>query len=578
MAPSKTFGEKIADILVDDGLLTRAQVDELVERQKKEGTRLLKIITEKNLVGDQDLAVCMGRVLNTPPVNLSRISIPAELVELVPRDVAMNHKVLPVSRLGNKLFLAMADPLNVLALDDIRRLTKLEVTPLIAPEKAIIEKFGHLSSVGGGSMEDLIQDVENSENSDDAESLELAKVSTDEVNLDSLAVSSGEAPVIKLANLILVQAIKDRASDVHIEPFEKQVRLRYRIDGVLVDATPPPKSMQIPLISRIKIMSNLDIAERRLPQDGRMRVKMGGRDVDLRVSVMPTVHGEKCVLRVLDRSNLSASLDKLGLDDDTFRRFKVAVDAPHGLLLVTGPTGSGKTTTLYSALNELNSPEFNIITVEDPVEFQIMGINQVPVRKEIGLSFANALRSILRQDPDIVMIGEIRDKETAEIAVEAALTGHQVLSTMHCNDAPGAITRMDDMGIAPFLISSSVILSCAQRLVRRVCSVCKEPMKYPKKMYEDLGIDPSFFDGVALQKGRGCERCKNSGYAGRCAIIEVMTITDDIRKLVIQRASSMDIGKLAINQGMATLRDVALNKVREGITTLEQVLLNTSGH
>jgi type IV pilus assembly protein PilB len=263
-----------------------------------------------------------------------------------------------------------------------------------------------------------------------------------------------------------------------------------------------------------------------------MRVKMGGRDVDLRVSVMPTVHGEKCVLRVLDRSNLSASLDKLGLDDDTFTRFKAAVDAPHGLLLVTGPTGSGKTTTLYSALNELNNPEFNIITVEDPVEFQIMGINQVPVRKEIGLSFANALRSILRQDPDIVMIGEIRDMETAEIAVEAALTGHQVLSTMHCNDAPGAITRMDDMGIAPFLISSSVILSCAQRLVRRVCSVCKEPMKYPDKMFKDLGIDPSFFDGVALQKGRGCERCKNSGYAGRCAIIEVMTMTDEIRKLV----------------------------------------------
>ncbi len=431
MPPPKTFGEKIADILIDDGLLTRAQVDELVAQQKKEGTRLLKIITEKNLVGDQDLAVCMGRVLNTPPVNLSRISIPAELVELVPRDVAMNHKVLPVSRLGNKLFLAMADPLNVLALDDIRRLTKMDVTPLIAPEKSIVEKFGHLGSAGGGSMEDLIQDVENAEDSVEAESLELAKVSSDEVNLDSLTASSGEAPVIKLANLILVQAIKDRASDVHIEPFEKKVRLRYRIDGVLVDATPPPKSMQIPLISRLKIMSNLDIAERRLPQDGRMRVKMGGRDVDLRVSVMPTVHGEKCVLRVLDRSNLSASLDKLGLDDDTFSRFKAAVDAPHGLLLVTGPTGSGKTTTLYSALNELNNPEFNIITVEDPVEFQIMGINQVPVRKEIGLSFANALRSILRQDPDIVMIGEIRDKETAEIAVEAALTGHQVLSTMH---------------------------------------------------------------------------------------------------------------------------------------------------
>lgn len=577
MPPVKTFGEKIADVLIEDGLLTRAQVEELVEQQKKDGTRLLKILTEKNLVQDQDLAVSMGRVLNTSPVNLSRVSIPQDLAELIPRDMAMNHKVLPVSRLGNKLFLAMADPLNVLAVDDIRRVTKMDVTPLIASEKSIVDKFGHLGSAGGGSMEDLIQEAEG-EGGEDLESIELAKVSGDEVNLDSLAASSGEAPVIKLANLILVQAIKDRASDVHIEPFEKKVRLRYRIDGVLVDATPPPKSMQIPLISRLKIMSNLDIAERRLPQDGRMRVKMGGRDVDLRVSVMPTVHGEKCVLRVLDRSNLSATIDQLGLDDDSLKRFEAAVDAPHGLLLVTGPTGSGKTTTLYSALNELNNPEFNIITVEDPVEFQIMGINQVPVRKEIGLTFANALRSILRQDPDIVMIGEIRDRETAEIAVEAALTGHQVLSTMHCNDAPGAITRLDDMGIAPFLISSSVILSCAQRLVRRICSVCKESVEYPAKMFEDLQIDPTYFSDVALQKGRGCERCKNSGYAGRAAIIEVMSMTDEVRKLVIQRASAMEIGTLAINQGMQTLRNAALGKARQGVTTLEQVLLTTSGH
>src|SRR5213078_4002774 len=331
------------------------------------------------------------------------------------------------------------------------------------------------------------------------------------VNLDQLAASSEEAPVIKLANLILVQAIKDRASDVHIEPFEKLLRLRYRIDGVLTDATPPPKQMQLALASRFKIMSSLDIAERRLPQDGRMRIRVGGKDFDLRVSIMPTVHGEKVVLRVLDKTNLSASIDKLGLDSETFQQFKTAIDAPHGLILVTGPTGSGKTTTLYSALNELNNPAFNIITVEDPVEFQVPGINQVPVKKEIGLTFANALRSILRQDPDIIMIGEIRDTETAEIAVEAALTGHQVLSTMHCNDAPGAVARMDDMGVAPFLISSSVIIACAQRLMRRICPVCKEPLTYPPKMFEDLGIDPSFFDGGALYRGRGCDRCKNTG-------------------------------------------------------------------
>ena len=356
------------------------------------------------------------------------------------------------------------------------------------------------------------------------------------------------------------------------------MRLRYRIDGVLIDATPPPKQMQLALASRLKIMSNLDIAERRLPQDGRMRVKVSGKDYDLRVSALPTVHGEKMVLRVLDKSNLSASIDKLGFDEPTFKQFKSAIDAPHGLILVTGPTGSGKTTTLYSALNELNSPQWNIVTVEDPVEFQIPGINQVPTKKEIGLTFANALRSILRQDPDIVMIGEIRDTETAEIAIEAALTGHQVLSTMHCNDAPGAIARLDDMGIAPFLISSSLILSCAQRLMRRICSHCKEPVTYPAKMFEDLGIDPGLFDGVQLYRGRGCDRCKNSGYAGRLAVIEVMTISDQIRKLIIARSSTREMGKLAINQGMKTLRMVALDRARDGISTLEQVLVTTSAY
>jgi type IV pilus assembly protein PilB len=336
--------------------------------------------------------------------------------------------------------------------------------------------------------------------------------------------------------------------------------------------------MQLALASRFKIMSSLDIAERRLPQDGRMRVKVSSKDFDLRVSVLPTVHGEKIVLRVLDKSNLSASLDKLGLDPDTFKQVKGAVDAPHGLILVTGPTGSGKTTTLYSALNELNNPIYNIVTVEDPVEFQIPGINQVPTKKEIGLTFASALRSILRQDPDIIMIGEIRDTETAEIAIEAALTGHQVLSTMHCNDAPGAIARLDDMGIAPFLISSSVILSCAQRLMRRICSHCKEPVTYPNKMFEDLGIEPSSFAGVQLFRGRGCDRCKNSGYAGRMAIIEAMTVTDAIRKLVIARANTREIGKVAVGQGMRTLRMVALDRAREALSTLEQTLVITSSH
>jgi type IV pilus assembly protein PilB len=578
MAAVKTFGERIADALVEDGLLFAKQVEELLEQQKKEGTRLLKIIIDKGLVTESDMAVSMGRVLNVPPVNLSRCGVSPEVADLLPRDVCLSHKVVPISRLENKLFLAMADPLNVLAIDDVRRITKMDVSAMIASDKAIIDKLHNLETGKTGTMQDIINDAAKAAEDAEADGLETVRETTEEVNLDQLAASSEDAPVIKLANLILVQAIKDRASDIHIEPFEKMVRLRYRVDGALIDKVPPPKNLQVPLISRLKIMSCLDIAERRLPQDGRMRVKVAGRDFDLRVSFLPTVHGEKVVLRVLDKGNLSASMEKLGLDPDTYRRFRAAVDAPHGLLLVTGPTGSGKTTTLYSALNELNNPEFNIVTVEDPVEFQIPGINQVPVKKEIGLTFASALRSILRQDPDIVMIGEIRDTETAEIAVEAALTGHQVLSTMHCNDAPGAIARLDDMSIAPFLISSSVILACAQRLMRRICAHCKEPVTYPATMFRDLGIAPNFFDGAALYRGRGCDRCNNTGYSGRLAIVEAMTVTDDIRKAIIARASSMEIGKIAINQGMKTLRQVALDKVREGSTTLEQTMVITAGH
>jgi type IV pilus assembly protein PilB len=578
MPPVKSFGERIADALVEDGLLTSKQVEELLEQQKREGTRFIKLVTEKSYVSEQDLTVSMGRVLNVPPINLARIAIPAEIADLLPKEVAQNHKIVPVSRLENKLFIAMSDPLNVLAVDDVKRITKLEVSTMIASEKAITDKLNSLNSAKGGSMEDIINDAQKSGVDDDGANIENVKEAVEDVSLDHLAASSEEAPVIKLANIIVMQAIKDRASDVHIEPFERSLRLRYRVDGVLMDATPPPKQLQLALISRFKIMSSLDIAERRLPQDGRMRVRVAGKDYDLRVSIMPTVHGEKIVLRVLDKSNLSASLDKLGLDPDTFTQFKHAVDAPHGLILVTGPTGSGKTTTLYSALNELNNPIFNIVTVEDPVEFQLPGINQVPVKKEIGLTFANALRSILRQDPDIIMIGEIRDQETAEIAIEAALTGHQVLSTMHCNDAAGAFARLDDMGIAPFLISSSVILSCAQRLMRRICSHCKEPVTYPAKMYQDLLMDPNTFDGVTLYRGRGCDRCKNSGYAGRLAVIEAMTASDEIRKLVISRSGTRELSKVAIGQGMRTLRMVALDRASDGVSTLEQVLLLTSSH
>ena len=478
MPPVKSLGERIADALVEDGLLTGAQVEELLEKQKKEGTRFIKLVVEKAYVTENDLVVSMGRVLNTPPVNVTRARHPAGRgrigaarhgqqlqgpARLPPGQQAVPGHGRPAQRPGRRRRQAH-DQAGGLAADRLRK--------------------GHPGQAGQSRQLAARQAWRTSSRTPPSRRKPRRKRRIwksprrppRRPTSPQLAASSEEAPVIKLANLILVQAIKDRASDIHIEPFENMVRLRYRVDGGLIDMPPPPKNLQVALTSRIKVMSSLDIAERRLPQDGRMRVRVGGRDVDLRVSFLPTVHGEKCVLRVLDKSNLSASMDKLGIDPETFIRFKAAVDAPHGLILVTGPTGSGKTTTLYSALNELNSPQFNIVTVEDPVEFQLPGVNQVPVKKEIGLTFANALRSILRQDPDIIMIGEIRDTETAEIAVESALTGHQVLSTMHCNDAPGAISRLDDMEIAPFLISSSVILACAQRLMRRICSSCKEPV------------------------------------------------------------------------------------------------------
>jgi type II secretion system protein E len=403
--------------------------------------------------------------------------------------------------------------------------------------------------------------------------VEEVKTNREEIDLDRLAVESEDAPVVKIVNLILVQALKEKASDIHIEPFEKVLKLRYRVDGALIEASSPPKALQLPIASRIKILAGLDIAERRLPQDGRFRIRVSGKEVDLRISILPTVYGEKIVIRLLDKGALSASIDALGMDEYTLGVFKKAIDAPHGMLLVTGPTGSGKTTTLYSVLSELNNPEYNIVTVEDPIEYQLAGINQVAVKADIGLSFADALRSILRQDPDIVMIGEIRDNETADIAVKAALTGHQVLSTLHTNDAAGAITRLDDMGIEPFLISSSILLACAQRLVRRICPNCREEEKPEAELLEKLGIPD---DGTTFYHGAGCDRCKRRGYMGRAAIIEVLSVSEPIRRLIIKRASAAVIKNQAISEGMKTLRMVGIDKAKEGITTLAEILQMTA--
>ncbi len=563
---SKSFGERIADVLIEEGLLLPNQLEEAIGIQKSEGGRLLKILTDRQFVTEQDMVFSMGRCLNTPPVNLSRLRVPEEVMSLVPREMAKTNRLVPIARLDGKLFVAMADPTNVLAVDDLKRRVQLEIVPMIATERAVAEALS--GAHGAGNMSQVMKKVaEEAAQTADA-AVEVQANRREEIDLDRLAHDSEDAPVIKIVNLILAQAVKEKASDIHIEPFQNTLKLRYRIDGELAPAESPPKALQLAITSRIKILAGLNIAERRVPQDGRFRIRVLGKEIDLRISILPTAHGEKIVIRILDKATLTGSMDQMGLDADTLSKFKKAIDAPHGMILVTGPTGSGKTTTLYSVLKELNSPEYNIVTVEDPIEYELSGINQVAVRADIGLDFSSALRSILRQDPDIVMVGEIRDNETADIAVKAALTGHQVLSTLHTNDAAGAITRLDDMGIEPFLISSSILMACAQRLVRRICSNCKEEFVPEPELTDKLGLADK---NTVFYHGTGCDRCKGRGYLGRAAIIEALPVSEAVRRLIIKRASAAVIKNQAVTEGMKTLRMVGVEKALEGITTLEEV-------
>jgi type IV pilus assembly protein PilB len=568
---SKSFGERIADVLIEEGLLLPNQLEEAIGIQKSEGGRLLKILTERQFVTEQDMVFSIGRCLNTPPVNLSRLRVPEDVMSIVPREMAKANKLVPIARLDGKLFVAMADPTNVLAVDDLKRRVQLEIVPMIATERAVLDTLAGVH--GGGNMSQVMRQV-SEEAAQSADSVEVHGAKREEIDLDRLAHDSEDAPVIKIVNLILAQAVKEKASDIHIEPFQNTLKLRYRIDGELLPAESPPKALQLAITSRIKILAGLNIAERRIPQDGRFRIRVLGKEIDLRISILPTSHGEKIVIRILDKASLSGSIEQMGLDADTLTKFKKAIDAPHGMILVTGPTGSGKTTTLYSVLHELNSPQYNIVTVEDPIEYELAGINQVAVRSDIGLDFASALRSILRQDPDIVMVGEIRDNETADIAVKAALTGHQVLSTLHTNDAAGAITRLDDMGIEPFLISSSILMTCAQRLVRRICSNCKEQFVPEPEIMARLGLtenkEPVFY------QGSGCDRCKGRGYLGRAALIEALPVSEAIRRLIIKRASAAVIKNQAITEGMKTLRVIGIEKALEGLTTLEEILQVTA--
>jgi type IV pilus assembly protein PilB len=556
---------RLGETLLKSNLITHDQLERALAQQKVEGGRLGSILCKLGLVNEEDVARCLGEQYGIPYIDLDRQTIDPAVVRLIPATIVQKHLVIPVAKTGNTLTMAMVDPTNVFAVDDIKFMTGAKIELTVATESAVRRAIDRLYD-SSESLQNVMASIEDA-------GMELMEDQDDtHLNLGELKQAVEEAPVVKLVNLILAEAIKKGASDIHAEPYEKTFRIRFRIDGVLYEVMSPPMSMKSAIISRLKIMADLDISERRLPQDGRMKVKFKGREVDFRVSTLPTLFGEKVVMRLLDKSNLKLDLTKLGFEPQALAAFEEAIRAPYGMILVTGPTGSGKTTTLYSALDRLNQPETNIMTAEDPVEFNIKGINQVLIRETIGLNFAAALRSFLRQDPDVIMVGEIRDYETAEIAVKAALTGHLVLSTLHTNDAPSAVTRLLNMGIEPFLVASSVVLIVAQRLLRRVCGECKAPIVVPANALVEVGLSEAEAASIPCYKGHGCEICSGTGYKGRIAIYEVLVLTPELRDLVLSGGSAIEIKRAAIQQGMHTLRMSGLGKLREGITTVQEVV------
>ncbi len=563
------MSERIGELMVRENLINLAQLKEAQDEARKTGQKLSYTLTKLGIVGERDLTTFLSRHYGVPSINLEEFEIDDVVLKLIPRDLAQQHQVLPVNRAGSTLIVAMSDPSNLHAVDDIKFHTGYNVEVVVSSEEAIrdaIERYYDQSA----KYEEILGDF-------DADDVELAEQAEDDDIVD-LERSSEEAPVVRLVNLILVDAIKKDASDIHIEPYEKSFRVRYRIDGALYEIMNPPLKLKAAITSRVKIMSALDIAERRLPQDGRIKIKMGGgKEMDFRVSVLPTLFGEKIVLRLLDKSNLQLDMTKLGFESEQLATFKDAIHKPYGMVLVTGPTGSGKTTSLYSALSELNKSTENISTAEDPVEFNLGGINQCQMHDAIGLNFAAALRSFLRQDPDIIMVGEIRDFETAEIAVKAALTGHLVLSTLHTNDAPSTVSRLLNMGVEPFLVTASVNAIVAQRLARKVCADCKEPIKADPEQLLDLGMKPEMVKTATLFKGTGCRTCNDTGFKGRIACYEVMPMGDELRDLVLQGVSAVELKRAAIELGMVTLRQTALNKLHSGTTTESEVVRCSTG-
>jgi type IV pilus assembly protein PilB len=559
---------RLLELLVKEGLLAPEQAQRAAAEQRRTGERSVSVLKRLGLVAEQELLDFLSRKYGMPVINLERVEVPEEVTRLVRKEIVNKHQVFPVRQVGNTLTVALADPTVVLAIDDVQFATGLHVIPVLASEAALREAISKHYHVHSAARIDELLKTEQQMSAEAVELVERAQT----VDITELEEQAGEAPIIRFVNLVLADAIGKSASDIHLEPYDDLFLVRYRIDGVLHDVMTPPKQMEAAILSRIKVMAKMDIAERRLPQDGRISVKLASKDVDIRVSSLPSLFGEKIVLRLLDKSRVVLDLQRLGFEPDDLERFKRAIRTPHGMILVTGPTGSGKSTTLYGAVSEIRSPEINIMTAEDPIEFNLPRVIQLHVREDIGLTFTAALRSFLRQDPDVILVGEIRDSETAQIAIRAALTGHLVFSTLHTNDAPSTVIRLLDMEIAPFLVSSSLRLVVAQRLVRRICDECREPAEVSGEFLLGVGFKPAEVESLQLYRGLGCSACAQTGYRGRTAIYEVLATSPELQDAIVRRRSSKELAEIAVRSGMRTLRDAGLRKVAAGVTTLDEVL------
>ncbi|MGA9751198.1 MAG: type IV-A pilus assembly ATPase PilB [Acidobacteriota bacterium] len=569
------MSERLGEMLIKAGLISQKQLQEALQLQKTNGGKLGYNLVRLGHVKEEDITSLLSEQYGVPAIHLEHFEIDESILKHIPSDVAQKYLVIPIERTGATLTVAMADPSNVFALDDIRFITGYQVEPVVAAEASIREAIGrYYGSTHELQLKEIMDEIAKEEVAD----LEVED-EEGQISAEDLEQASQDAPVVKLCNLIMTDAVRKGASDIHVEPYEKDFRVRFRIDGVLYEQLRPPMKLREAIASRLKILAKLDISEKRLPQDGRIKMRMKldnkTKEIDYRVSTVPCLHGEKIVMRLLDKEGLKLDLTKLGFEEESMQKFERAIMKPYGMVLVTGPTGSGKTNTLYSAVGQLNKPETNIMTAEDPVEFNIEGCNQVQMKEAIGLNFASALRAFLRQDPNIILVGEIRDFETAEIAVKAALTGHLVLSTLHTNDAPSTISRLMNMGIEPFLVATSVHLIQAQRLVRRICKECKEEFKLPRKALQDLGYSDEEVDTVKVYKGRGCPTCNNSGYKGRVALMEVMEMSEQLREMVLMGANAVELKRQALQEGMITLRRSGLVKISNGVTTIEEVVRET---